>query len=120
MFEKIRLKLYNQKTKQKLQGVIFQDFGYFFDVPFPMFATINAEGKKLLFAPKTIEMLKICILNLDLTYFLQIDRDEFKNRLLVFFCYFGLDKNELADCLLTYETKKAIAQNPKITTEHLK
>lgn len=119
MLKKLELKLYNKKTKKKLQGVIFDDFGYFFDVPFPMFKTVNAEGENMLFAAKTIEILKLCISDLNLKYFTQIDREEFENRLRVLFCFFGLEQNELADCMLIFETKKAIAENPKIITEHL-
>ena len=119
MLKKLKLKLYNKKTKEKLQGVTFDDFGYYLDIPFPMFKTTNEEGKMALFAPKTIEMIKLCVTNLNLTYFKQVDREEFENRLRVFFCYFGLNTKEFADLMLTYETKKAIAENPKIITEHL-
>ena len=120
MLKKLKLKLYNKKTKEKLQGIIFDDFGYYLDIPFPMFKTTNEEGKMALFAPKTIEMVELCVTNLNLTFFTQVDREEFENRLRIFFCYFGLHTNKFADLVLTYETKKALAENSRITTEHLK
>ena len=120
MLKKLKLKMYNKKTKEKLQGVIFDDFGYYLDIPFPMFKTLNAEGKIALFAPKTIEMLELCVTNLNLTFFTQVDRDEFEIRLRAFCYYLGLNINKFDDLVLTYETKKVLAENPRITTEHLK
>lgn len=108
--------------KKILKNVIFDNFQFPLNNPCPMFKYTSDEYKReiTVVAPETIETLKLCITKLSLSYFLYVEREDFENKLKIYFECFNFNMSEFADCMLTYETKQKIAQNRRIVTEHLK
>ncbi len=121
MFKEIRKKIYNNKTRKKLEDLMFDSFAYCGDSEYPMFVVKGTETKgHFFFTPETEEMLYLSVCKLKNYYVRKKDIKDFEEMLKVYCDYCGFSETTFINSKLLFTNKKNVLENPRILNGHNK
>ena len=109
MFKKLRERIYNKKTRQQWEDVMFDNFNYCGDSDFAMFVKKGSKDTPhKFFCPKTDEMFKLAFSKLKNKFYENYVLDDVKNKIRVYMAYFPISEDAYEYCVNMFINKSAV------------
>ena len=106
MFKKLRERIFNKKTNERLKCVEFDSFAYCGYSEYPIFIEKGTEySNPLYFSPETDKTFELAFSKLKDRFFKDCDLEEIKIRLKVFKSHFNISEEICEECIKIAQEK---------------
>lgn len=112
MFKKLKERIYNKKTRQQWEDIMFDNFNYCGDSEFAMFVKKGTKDTPhRFFLPQTDEMFKMAFGKLKDQFYKYYVLDDVKNKIRVYMAHFNISEDAYEYCVNMFINKSAIVND---------